>query len=345
MSAPRQTGEFFLIEQIRKGMEGRYPPWVSRGIGDDCAILRPGEGTELIVTTDTMVEKIHFDLSWSSYAQVGGRVMAASLSDIAAMGGTPRGALLSCSLPARRAEGVMELVRGVRELGDRYGCPLIGGDLTRSSQELFVNVTLLGEVDRGKALCRSGAQEGDEIWVTGTLGGSQAGLNVLRFAPEVSQEAAQAVISRYLQPLPRLPEARYLAGLSALHSLIDLSDGLSSDLGHICSGSGLGARLLAAALPISPEVQEVARALGEDPLAYALNGGEDFELCLTAREGALGPWVESFRQRFALPLTCVGRMVAGEGISLVGPGGEVQRLEPLGFDHFRGAISPERSKD
>lgn len=340
----KPLGEFFLIEEIRRGMEGRYPSWVSCGIGDDCAVLRPGEGKELIVTTDTMVEKIHFDLSWSSFYQVGWRAMAASLSDIAAMGGAPLGALLSCSLPVNQAGGVTELARGVRELGDRYGCPLIGGDLTRSSQELFVNVTLLGEVDRGKALCRSGAREGDEIWVTGTLGGSLAGLKVLRSSPGVSEKAAQFVVARYLQPLPRLKEADFLAGLSSIHSLIDLSDGLSSDLGHICSGSGLGAMLFAEALPISPEVREVACALGEDALEYALNGGEDFELCLTAPEGALEPLVGRFRELFDLPLTRVGRMVVEKEISLVAPGGETRRLDPLGFDHFRDEVHSEKSK-
>lgn len=331
-----QVGEFSLIGEIKREMEGRYPAGVSLGIGDDCAILLPTGGKDLIVSTDTLVEKVHFDLAWFSFYQVGWRAMAASLSDIAAMGGNPLGALLACSVSAgREKEEVIELVRGVRDLGLRYGCPLVGGDLTRSLGDLFVNVTVLGEVDRGMALCRSGAQEGDEVWVTGFLGASHAGLKALLHPSAVSQEAVQAAVDRYRQPTPRIQEARFLAQVGTLSAMIDLSDGLSSDLGHICSNSGLGALLFSSSLPISAETAEVAEALRETPLDYALNGGEDFELCFTAREGAIDPWVERFQENFDLILTCVGRMVKGKEITLIDSQGSSREIQPGGFDHFR----------
>mgnify|MGYP001382148147 CR=1 FL=1 len=330
-----QTGEFSLIEEIRKKMEGRYSPRVSLGIGDDCAVLVPEEGKELIVSTDTFVEKIHFDLAWFSFYQIGWRAMAAALSDIAAMGGAPLGALLGCSVSVERdKEEVIDLVRGVRDLGLLYDCPLVGGDLTRSPGELFVNVTVLGEVDRGKALCRAGAEEGDEVWVTGFLGASHAGLKTLLRSSAVSREAVRDRTDRYLQPTPRIREACFLANLVSINSMIDLSDGLSSDLGHICSCSGLGALIFSSSLPISPETKEVARSLREDSLDYALNGGEDFELCFTAGEGRIDPWVDRFREAFGLSLTRVGRMVRDEGLILIDSQGRKKDIQPRGFDHF-----------
>jgi thiamine-monophosphate kinase len=311
-------GEFALIASIRRRMLGNYPSEVALGIGDDCAVLQPQGGTEWVITTDTQVEDVHFRRAWLTPYQIGWRAMAVNLSDIAAMGAQPFGALAALTLPAATQVAFFEaLLDGLCDLGLRFDCPLIGGNLARDPARLSLTLTVLGRAPHGKSVPRGGARPGDEIWVSGRLGGSAA----LR--------------RRYAQPLPRIREAIFLRTCGYLTSMIDLSDGLAGDLAHLCEESGVGARIVAEALPLQAGVREVAAVLGEDPLALALRGGEDFELCCTAPPGTLTPLSDEFRARFDLDLTRVGVMTPEPALRLVQVDGSEALLAPQAFDHFQ----------
>jgi thiamine-monophosphate kinase len=328
-------GEFSLIASIRRRMEGRYPLEVVLGIGDDCAVLQPHEGMEWVITTDTQVEDVHFRRAWLTPYQIGWRAMAVNLSDIAAMGAQPFGALAALTLPtATAAEFFDQLLEGLCDLGLRFTCPLIGGNLARDPAHLSLTLTVLGRVPRGQAVLRRGARAGDEIWVSGRLGGAAAGLRSFLQTIPLADAICTPLRQRYAQPRPRVHEAMFLRASAHLTSLIDLSDGLAGDLGHLCKESGIGAQLIAEAVPLQSGVREVAAALGEDPLEFALRGGEDFELCCTVAPGALTPVLDEFRTQFGIDLTCVGVMTSEPALSLVQADGSQTPLSPQGFDHF-----------
>lgn len=329
-------GEFALIARLQQRLQPTLPTQVIRGIGDDCAVLRPSPGMELLVTTDTQEEQVHFRRDWSTPQDIGWRCLAVNVSDIAAMGGTPLGAVIALAVPAALAVAFLEdLYDGLQELATMYGCPIIGGNVSQASEHLSVTMTVLGEVPAGQGAYRSGAHVGDEIWVTGSLGSAKAGLEVL-LHPEITAALhAPNALACYRRPRPRLREAQYLRQHGVLHSLIDISDGLSSDLAHICAASGVGAQLMAADLPLGVDVPQVAQALQRDPLALALHGGEDFELCLTAPAGSLAPLQADFTQQFQCPLVCIGTIQAGDAITVCFPDGTQQPLQAQGYDHFR----------
>jgi thiamine-monophosphate kinase len=329
-------GEFALIAGIRRRMEGHYPPEVARGIGDDCAVLRPQAGMEWVITTDTQVEDVHFRRAWLTPYQIGWRGMAVNLSDIAAMGAQPFGALAALSLPAvTEAEFFDQLLDGLCDLGLRFNCPLIGGNLARDPTHLSLTLTVLGHVPLGTSVLRGGARPGDEIWVSGQLGGAAAGLRTLLHAIPLASAVCTALRQRYTQPQPRVREGIFLQAAGCLTSMIDLSDGLAGDLGHLCEESGCGAQIMAEALPLQAGVREVAVALGEEPLELALRGGEDFELCYTAIPGTVTPMLDTFQAQFGTELTCVGTIVSEPALQLVHPDGSHTPLAPQAFDHFR----------
>jgi thiamine-monophosphate kinase len=328
-------GEFSLIASIRRRMEGRYPPEVARGIGDDCAVLQPQGHMEWVITTDTQVEDVHFRRAWLTPYQIGWRSMAVNLSDIAAMGAQPFGALAALAMPtATEAEFFDQLLDGLCDLGLRFNCPLIGGNLARDPTHLSLTLTVLGHVPLGASVLRGGARPGDEIWVSGQLGGSAVGLRTLLHTLPLADAVCTALRQRYTQPQPRVREAIFLRASGCLTSMIDLSDGLAGDLGHLCEESGVGARIVAEALPLQAGVREVAAALGEDPIELALRGGEDFELCYTALPGAVTPLVDEFRAQFGIDLTRVGIMTSERALHLVQADGSQTLLFPQAFDHF-----------
>jgi thiamine-monophosphate kinase len=334
-------GEFALIARLQQRLAASGGPHVVRGIGDDCAVLRPAAGMDLLVTTDTQEEGVHFRRDWATPQDIGWRCLAVNVSDIAAMGGMPLGAVIALSLPPTLEVAFVEaLYDGLYELATAYDCPIVGGNISKTAGGVSVTITVLGEVPHGQSLCRSGAQAGDEIWVTGDLGGAKAGLEALLHPQAVAGLPTTAVLHRYRRPRPRLREAQYLRQHGTLHSLLDLSDGLSSDLAHICEESRVGARLEAACIPISVEVRRVAQALHADPLAFALHGGEDFELCFTAPPAALAAVQQAFAAQFGCPLVRIGTIEPGVGITLGSPDGTHQTLSTHGYDHFRTSFSP-----
>lgn len=332
----RDLGEFALIARLQKRLSFPQAPHLVRGIGDDCAIVRPRAGMELLVTTDTQEEEVHFRRAWGTPQDIGWRCLAVNVSDIAAMGGTPLGAVIALSLPSDMDVAFIEaLYDGLNDLALAYDCPVLGGNISRTTGHLAVTITVLGEVPQGRSFCRSGAQPGDDIWVTGDLGAAKAGLQVLLHPEAVTHLATTLPVERYLRPRPRLREAQFFQHYSTIHSMLDLSDGLSGDLTHICQASGVGATLEAARIPVAQAVQQIAMALQADALDFALNGGEDFELCFTAPPGVLTPLLEPFAEQLRCPLTRIGTIHTGNGLTLLLPDGRQQPLHARGYDHFR----------
>ena len=330
----RELGEFALLARLQRRLQPAGAPPVVRGIGDDCAVLRPADGHDLLVTTDTQEEGVHFRRDWSTPEDIDWRCLAVNVSDIAAMGGVPLGAVVALSLPETLMVTFVEaMYDGMSAMAEAYDCPIIGGNISKSTERLSVTITVLGSTPHGTAAYRASARAGDNIWVTGDLGAAKAGLEALIHPQAVAALPTNAVLARYRRPRPRLREAQFLRQHGA-RSLIDLSDGLSSDLAHICEASGVGARLFADRIPIGGETRRVAHALGLDPITMALHGGEDFELCLTTPPSAAEALEQGFRKRFDCPLTRIGTIRAGAGLTLChSDGGEVPLIAG-GYDHF-----------
>jgi thiamine-monophosphate kinase len=313
-------GEFGLIDWIRRQQSGRAHQGTALGIGDDCAILDVAPGSQLLVTTDMLMDGRHFRLESHGAEAVGFKAMGVNLSDIAAMAGVPRAAVVSVALPRSGAVAIAQgLHAGLKQMADRFEVDLIGGDTNAWDGPLVVSVTLLGETTPLGAVRRSGAQPGDLILVTGPLGGS-----LFR--------------GRHLRPEPRVREALALLGAARLDAMIDISDGLSSDLGHILEESGgLGATLDAGDIPIHPDALDQSQTDGIPAIDHALHDGEDFELCVVLSPvSALG--------LLALPpeparLFRVGVVTAEAGLRLRRSDGTVTLLEPGGFDHLRSPSS------
>jgi thiamine-monophosphate kinase len=304
------TGEFGLIAWIRARSQASAQVLV--GIGDDCAVLRPTSGRSLLVTTDMLMDGRHFRLDRDGPEAVGAKALGVNLSDIAAMAGEPWAAVVATALPKRSAVAVAQgLHAGMRPMAERFGVDLVGGDTNAWDGPLVVSVTVLGEAGEGGPALRSGAKAGDAIVVTGPLGGS--------------------LLGRHLRPEPRIAEALALRRLAPVHALIDVSDGLASDLGHILDESGgLGAVLDADAIPIHADAFTLSAADGRPALDHALQDGEDFELCAVLAVD------DSERVGQALPfIHRVGTIVAAPGLWLRDPDGSVTPLTARGFDHLR----------
>ena len=331
-------GEFALISRLHAHLQIPQGPHIAQGIGDDCAVIRPSAGMELLLTTDTQEEGVHFRRDWSSPEDIGWRCLAVNVSDIAAMGGRPLGAIVALSLPPTLDVAFVEaLYDGMQAVAAAYDCPVIGGNISQRTDTLSVTITVLGEAPHGQSVYRTGAQAGDEIWVTGDLGGARAGLEVLLHSDAVAGLPTAYVLTRYRRPQPRLREAQYLREHSELHSLLDISDGLSSDLRHICEASGVGAQLDAVHIPIAESTRQIALTRQADPLDYALHGGEDFELCITAPPQCIVGLQDDFQQQFDCPLVHVGTIQPGAGVALTHPDGSQHPLQVRGYDHFRSA--------
>jgi thiamine-monophosphate kinase len=336
----RQLGERPLIQRIRRGV---LPPSsrVQVGIGDDTAVLTTAPGQFLLATTDLLIEEVHFRRSSASCFDIGWKAMAVNLSDIAAMGGTPRYALIALALPRTfLVEDVDELYAGLHALAKLHDVELVGGDTSASRNGIIINVTLLGESSH--PILRRGARPGDVLAVTGSLGLSAAGLAVLENPnPRVSPEDLNLARSAHLRPTPRLKEGQWLEQEGA-HAMIDLSDGLATDLGHIASESAVSAAVQLDRLPVSQTVRRIAAAIGQDPLSLAVTGGEDYELLVALPPSGELELSHRFLQETGTPLTVIGRAQAGEPKIefLDGSGRRVEFGE--GFDHFASRSSSEQ---
>ncbi len=331
-----EVGEFGLIDRIREAV-GPPGDGVVVGIGDDVAVLHPPTEKYLLATCDIQVEGVHFLKEAISPYQLGRKAAAINISDIAAMGGLPTYLLVSLALPkATPVEYVDALYEGLKEETKNRG-EIVGGNISNSPGPLMVDILLLGEVERECLLLRSGAHVGDKVLVTGYLGDSGAGLALL-LNPQAtcSEEEAQKVIAAHLTPTPRLQEGRAIARSRLANSMIDVSDGTVSDLGHICEASGVGARIWADRIPISAPCRAVAEAMGHDPLDWALNSGEDYQLIFTAPEEKAEELVALVSEETGTPVSIIGEILPPEtGISITLATGETAPLVGKGWDHFR----------
>jgi thiamine-monophosphate kinase len=305
-----------LIQRIRRAASsGHQKP--ARGIGDDCAVLTVPRGHEILVTTDFSLEGVHFRREWHPADSVGHRCLARGLSDIAAMGGTPHSAFLSLALPHDLPQRwVDDFIRGFLKLAKRYSVTLAGGDTAQSPDGILADIIVVGTVTTGKAILRSGARAGDIIYVSGTLGASVATLQELRRGKKLRPSAH----IRHFYPDPRIAIGKFLREKKLASSMIDTSDGLSTDLRHICDESGVGAVIEASALPSVP---------GDDGLQYALHGGEDYELLFTAPPARRIP-----RTIAGVPITRIGKITRGRHIKLQTPDGNSHPLPAGGWQHF-----------
>lgn len=318
-----EKGEFGLIEWIRG--QFRVPDGVL-GIGDDCAVIPQHDGQETLVTTDMLVEGSHFLLEDIDPYSLGWKSAAVNLSDIAGMGGKPGGTFLSVALPKTLDDSFLEdFFRGYKDISDRAGCPLLGGDTTASPDRLCINVTVLGSCAAGRSRKRSAAKPGDLVCVTGPLGDSGAGLklvleNVGRLpAGPAMAEDEKVLRVRHYRPVPRIEEGMKLAETPGVNAMMDISDGIGSDLRHILEESGTGARVDVRSLPLSAELRTVCARRGWDPVALALEGGEDYELLFTCRPGTAVP----------VPHTVIGEILAAPGLHWEGTDRDFK-----GFHHF-----------
>jgi thiamine-monophosphate kinase len=332
----RQVGELGLIRRIREG-EGEAPG-VLTGIGDDTAVLSLTPGALLLATTDLLVEDVHFRRRSASPCDIGWKAMAVNLSDIAAMGGQPRWALVAAALPpATDVEAVEAFYAGMRELAAMHQVGIVGGDTSASPAGWIINVTILGE-HTGTPKLRSAARPGDVVAVTGTLGRSAAGLALLeggRTQTErtIGEEAWSELTRAHLRPVPRVTEGRWLGAQPSVHAMMDCSDGLATDLGHVCRESGTGARIEIDRLPIAAAVTAAARALARDAREWAASGGEDYELLVTCERADFDALRAGLRAATGAPLTEIGSIVAGREIRYVDERGQPVTVRP-GYEHF-----------
>ena len=332
---PERATEKRLIEIIRRVCA--RGPGVRVGIGDDCAVLEPDPGGLLLATTDLLIEDIHFRRRWAEPADLGWKSLAVNLSDIAAMGGRPRWALVALACPAETSlEEAEAFFEGALALASEHAVAVVGGDTSASPRGWIVNVTLLGETTRAPVL-RSTARPGDVIAVTGSLGRSAAGLALLErgAAPAgVPADTLADLAAAHLRPRPRVGEGRWLAAAGGVTAMIDLSDGLATDLGHIVEESGVGTRVELQRLPVAASACAVAAALGRDALAWATSGGEDYELLLTCAPDAYTRLATGLETATGTPLTAIGEiMTADAGLRWTDASGREIPVGP-GFEHF-----------
>ncbi|HSE93541.1 MAG TPA: thiamine-phosphate kinase [Methylomirabilota bacterium] len=331
---PERLTEASLIRAVRRRVEGGSG--VQVGIGDDCAVLEPTPGTRLIATTDLLLEDVHFRRRYAEPADVGWKALAVNLSDVASMGARPRWALVALACPASTTlDEVEAFYAGCLALAAEHGVAVVGGDTSASPAGWLVNITVLGEATRAPLL-RSGARAGDIVAVTGGLGRSAAGLAVLERAtapPGVGAEALAEVTAAHLRPRPRVAEGQWLAGVGGVTAMMDLSDGLATDLAHIAEESGAGARVELERVPVAPAARLVAERIGADALAWATGGGEDYELLVVCDPEAFPRLHEGSPRATGTALTRVGEMTAGTGITFMDAAGR-ERAVAAGFEHF-----------
>ena len=330
----RDIGEFGFINQISKGCLIR-PRRVVKAIGDDAAAFKTPAHQIGLVTTDLLVERIHFLRDAITGFDLGYKSLAVNLSDIAAMGGSASEAFVSIAIPDNcEIEYLEEFYRGMQALAEKFEVNILGGDTTGSKKDLVINVAVYGMVSPDQILYRDGAQPGDIVFCTGSLGDSRAGLEIILGNIPADTPEKKRLIEAHMHPEPHLNEGRLLATSTGVHSAIDVSDGLVADLGHILEASRVGVKLNAADIPISAELKKFCAESGTDPLRTALSGGEDYVLLGTCAANRAGTLVAEFRKGFNRPLFCIGEITSGKDRLLIHPDGRAEPLKEKGWNHF-----------
>jgi thiamine-monophosphate kinase len=318
-----ELGEFGFLARLLRRLP--VAPGTVVGPGQDCAVVRCG-GRDCLLTVDALVEDVHFDARWLSPRQVGRKSFLVNASDVAAMGGQPRFCVVSLGVPAEyAARQLSALEDGIVAAARDCGAAVVGGNLTRA-RTLFISITLLAEAPR-RRVTRQGACPGDRIYVTGTLGDAALAVHELRRG---RRRPAAQLVRRFAEPPARLRAGRYLVESGLVSAMIDVSDGLLQDLGHICAQSRVGARIDAERIPVSAAYRRVCAT----DRTLALSGGEDYELLCTLPERSVRNLERDIRQ-LGCPLTCIGEITSGRRVRLMGPDGGELRVGEAGYDHFR----------
>ncbi|MFH1931583.1 MAG: thiamine-phosphate kinase [Pseudomonadota bacterium] len=334
-------GEFGLIDRIHELLqkEGVQTPGLMLGIGDDTASFLPHAGYEVLVTCDCMVEGRHYLPQHITPLELGQRAMVLNISDIGAVGGKPLYALVSLGLRADTPVSDVEaMYRGfVAELNP-FGASIIGGNLTKSGDSPFIDITLIGEVEHGKTVRRSTAKVGDVILITGYPGQAAAGLQLLLQAQPNADLLSHPLVRAYNMPSHRAREGRAIAQSGCVTAMIDTSDGFLGDLGHICKESAVGAELIQEKLPISEDLRQAAQKLGQDPYDLALKDSDDYELIITCSPDHVDQIYSAVSALSDVPVTEVGRITdVARQIKLILPDGTRSEITPAGWDHFTGS--------
>ena len=335
----KDIGEFGLIDRINDLLkrEGIRSERVTVGIGDDTASFVPRPDYELLVTCDCMVEGRHYLPAHTSFFDIGRRAMTLNISDIGAMGGEPLYALISLGLKAEVfVEEIEQMYRGFLAELSPLGASIIGGNLTQSGDGMFIDITLIGEVEQGRAIRRSGAKVGDAILVTGYPGQSAAGLQLLLLATNDSKLREHPLVKIYNTPSHRAPLGQAIGKAGCATAMIDTSDGFLGDLGHICEESGVGAELFIEKFPVSEDLREAALSLRRDPHDFFLGDSDDYELVITCKPQDVALLRSVVASCCPAPLTEVGRITGTpREMNLVLPDGSKRTIKSSGWDHFR----------
>ena len=336
----KEIGELRLIQRIADNYKSSHSSIVT-GIGDDAAALKVSEQNILLTTCDLLLENVHFNLNFTDSYQLGRKSLAVNLSDIAAMGGIPRFFLVSLALPPHLSvEFIDDLYCGMTNLANEFDTKLVGGDTNASPDRLMINITLLGEINPDHLLTRSGAQAGDSIFVTGTLGDAALGFFLLELDQNMNRTYSHNTLTyRHLSPYPRIKEGRSIAENRLASAMIDISDGLLIDLSRILKLSKLGATIYITQLPLSKEFKQFHGKLKHNKIDFALNGGEDYELLFTAppaREKEL----LRLGHTLGIPINKIGEVNSSEELVILDQNQEPYFIDEQGYDHFPSPLKP-----
>ncbi len=324
MDTVGDMGEFGLIDRVAQFMPNAGD-MVVEGIGDDCAVLRYGD-RDVLVSCDLSVEDVHFRRATAGPEDIGWKAAASALSDIAAMGGTPQFCLVALACPADTAVSfVDDVCRGLANAAADAGAVIVGGDTTKSHAGVVLDVTVIGEATEGRYLSRRGARPGDLLAVTGYPGCSAAGLHALERGVE-----APALTQAHVRPEPRYAEGRWLCRHKKVHAMLDVSDGLIQDAGHLAQGAGLGVDIQTAGLSVADELARYCASAGMEPLDFILSGGEDYELAFAIAPDGFEDVSHAFQWEFDAPLSVAGIFTEQwEGVRVAG-----EAISGGGYDHF-----------
>ncbi len=331
----RDIGEFGFIKRISRGCLIR-PQNVIKAIGDDAAAFIPAPGQVILVTTDLLVERIHFLRDATSGFNLGHKALSVNLSDIAAMGGIAREAFISIAVPDNcPIEYLEDLYNGIKRLAAEFDVNLLGGDTTRSKADLIINISVVGYAFEKEILYRNTAQHGDIICTTGFLGDSRAGFHLIINDIKADSNELKALLDAHVIPKPYLREGKFFALQDGVHAAIDVSDGLSSDIGHIAEESDVGIRLYSEKIPVSNNLIKFCARFNFDPVEYALAGGEDYTLLCTVSPDKADHVAANYLKRFRNPLYQIGEITDSGKMELILSNGQIRFFTPSGWDHFQ----------
>jgi len=328
-----KISELDIIDKIQELFGFTADSSVLKGIGDDCAVIRKDIKTCFLVTTDTLVAGVHFDLAWHPPFLLGRKAAAVNLSDIAAMGGEPRFALLSVALPGSVPAWLDEFLAGFHEMLQEYNTCLVGGDTVKSSNDLSITVTVIGEATEDSICYRSGAISDDLIFVSGFLGDAAAGLDLCRAGLSRDNPGHHQLLNAHLDPQPQVQLGRILAKSGLVHAMMDISDGLATDLAHICTESKVGAEILRDRLPVSEALKSVAEKSEKPVLDWVIKGGEDYQLLFTVSPDHELELRQLIAEQTGKEIFAIGRIKGGSGVFL-SDGSNREEISFQGYNHF-----------